>query len=373
MSYRTLASRIQYAGGSQLNRVEKSKLWSFQQALKNDYQTHMICTDTQEAWPCLINKNNLKPDYDKEYISVEFESGLQAGDTFEDLGDGSHWMIYLPIITETAYLRSEIIRCRYSLDINGKTYWIYFQGPTETDIRWNLKKNKTMNSLNLSGTIYIKLDDNTRNFFNRFTYININGHTWEVQVTDSISVPGIMELEVQEYFDSQTKDLPSIISTNQEGIVGPLTVSQDVEVGYMLSNNNKEDVWQVLDNPRVKIIKVSEDNKFCTVKVHQGAIGSYTLKCGKESLTINIDWHKSIICGPTNVYPYDKHVYHIDAKEGISAVRFNTDNPAIASCKQIDDLSCEIFVKTSRAGHFKVVATYNDNETAELPITVESL
>ena len=372
MSRRTLASRIQYAGGSQLSRINKNKLWSLKQALKNDYQTHIIRTDSQEAWPCLINKNNLKPDYDKEYISVEFGSGLQAGDTFEDLGDGSHWMIYLPIVTETAYLRSEIIRCRYSLDINGKTYWIYFQGPTETDIRWNLKKNKTMNSLNLSGTIYIKLDDNTVNFFNRFTHIQIAGHTWEIQVTDSISVPGILELEIQEYFDSLSEDLPSIEVTDQNGIVGPIEVKQDVEVGYMLSNNNNED-WTITGNPRVQIIKVSEDKKYCTVKVHQGAIGSYTLKCGNESLTANIDWHKSIICGPTTVYPYDKHIYHIDAKEGITVVQFTTDNPEIATCKQNEDLSCEVFIKTSRAGEFKVLATYGNNETAELPVRVESL
>ena len=70
----------------------------------------------------MINLNNLKPDYDKKYLSVEFDAGLEAGDVFECLDDGTHWMVYLPILTETAYLRSEIIRCRYTMTIDGEEY-----------------------------------------------------------------------------------------------------------------------------------------------------------------------------------------------------------------------------------------------------------
>jgi hypothetical protein len=44
-------------------------------------------------------------------------------------------MILLPDLVETAYLKAQIIRCRYELTVNGQRYRIYFQGPTETDIR----------------------------------------------------------------------------------------------------------------------------------------------------------------------------------------------------------------------------------------------
>jgi hypothetical protein len=44
-------------------------------------------------------------------------------------------MVYLPVLTETAYLRSEIIRCRYVLEIDGEKYRIAFRGPEETDLR----------------------------------------------------------------------------------------------------------------------------------------------------------------------------------------------------------------------------------------------
>lgn len=86
-------------------------------------------------------------------------------------------MVYLQDLVEVAYLKAEIIRCRYQLTVNDTDYWIYFQGPTETEIRWNLKNDINWNELNLSGTVYIKKDDNTKDYFNRFTKLKIDGHT----------------------------------------------------------------------------------------------------------------------------------------------------------------------------------------------------
>ena len=152
-------------------------------------------------------------------------------------------MVYLPILTETAYLRSEIIRCRYTLAIGDETYWIYFQGPTETDLRWFMKRGINVNELNLSGTIFIKNTPTTRDFFERFTHIKVDGHIWEVQVTDSISVPGILELEVQEYYDNPIAELPEIVRGQEESvIVGENVVEQDSTVGYYIPReymNNK--------------------------------------------------------------------------------------------------------------------------------------
>lgn len=176
MSLTTLSARLQYNGGDTLGRINKQKLCSLQAALKNDYQSRLISIPGGKSWRCLINHSNLKSDYDKKIVSVEFESGLQPGDTFTCLDDNTVWMIYLPYITETAYLRSEIVRCRYELEVNGIQYPVYFQGPTETDLRWYIKNSINFNELNLSGTIYIKNDDNTKNYFKRFTHIKIDGH-----------------------------------------------------------------------------------------------------------------------------------------------------------------------------------------------------
>lgn len=376
MSIKTLAARTQYLGGNQLDRINKQKLRSFQAALKNDYQTRYIKTNSHVAWPCLINKNSLKSDYDKEYISVEYAAGLEAGDTFECLDDGSHWMIYLPIITETAYLRSEIIRCRYTLNVDGEKYWVYFQGPTETDLRWFIKNQINVNELNLSGTIYIKNDEKTKKFFKRFTHLKLDGHVWEVQVTDAISVPGILELEIQEYYDNSIAELPEI-KLDQETplnvIKGQTVVKQDSIIGYMIDNAAYDPniEWEVRDNPRVKIEEILDNGRICKVKIFAGAVKTFRIYYGEQFLEVTIDWQKPIIQGPQEVYPYDVHTYSIKKLPEGEKVEFSIDNNNAQIINTEKD-SCQVEIISSKKGKFTLFAKYADIETS-LPVTIKSL
>lgn len=376
MSIKTLAARTQYLGGNQLDRINKQKLRSFQAALKNNYQTRYIKTNSHAAWPCLINKNSLKSDYDKEYISVEYAAGLEAGDTFECLDDGSHWMIYLPIITETAYLRSEIIRCRYTLNVDGEKYWVYFQGPTETDLRWFIKNQINVNELNLSGTIYIKNDEKTKKFFKRFTHLKLDGHVWEVQVTDAISVPGILELEIQEYYDNSIAELPEI-KLDQETplnvIKGQTVVKQDSIIGYMIDNAAYDPniEWEVRDNPRVKIEEILDNGRICKVKIFAGAVKTFRIYYGEQFLEVTIDWQKPIIQGPQEVYPYDTHTYFIKKLPEGEKVEFSIDNNNAQIINTEKD-SCQVEIISSKKGKFTLFAKYADIETS-LPVTIKSL
>ena len=376
MSIKTLAARTQYLGGNQLDRINKQKLRSFQAALKNDYQTRYIKTNNYAAWPCLINKNSLKSDYDKEYISVEYAAGLEAGDTFECLDDGSHWMIYLPIITETAYLRSEIIRCRYTLDVDGEKYWVYFQGPTETDLRWFIKNQINVNELNLSGTIYIKNDEKTKKFFKRFTHLKLDGHVWEVQVTDAISVPGILELEIQEYYDNSIAELPEI-KVDQETplnvIKGQTVVKQNSIIGYMIDNAAYDPniEWEVRDNPRVQIKEILDDGRICKVKIFAGAVKTFRIYYGEQFLEVTIDWQKPIIQGPQEVYPYDIHTYSIKKLPEGEKVEFSINNNNAKIINTEKD-SCQVEIISSKKGKFTLFARYADIETS-LPVTIKSL
>ena len=376
MSIKTLAARTQYLGGNQLDRINKQKLRSFQAALKNDYQTRYIKTNSHAAWPCLINKNSLKSDYDKEYISIEYAAGLEAGDTFECLDDGSHWMIYLPIITETAYLRSEIIRCRYTLNVDGEKYWVYFQGPTETDLRWFIKNQINVNELNLSGTIYIKNDEKTKKFFKRFTHLKLDGHVWEVQVTDAISVPGILELEIQEYYDNSIAELPEI-KLDQETplnvIKGQTVVKQDSIIGYMIDNAAYDPniEWEVRDNPRVKIEEILDNGRICKVKIFAGAVKTFRIYYGEQFLEVTIDWQKPIIQGPQEVYPYDTHTYFIKKLPEGEKVEFSIDNNNAQIINTEKD-SCQVEIISSKKGKFTLFAKYADIETS-LPVTIKSL
>lgn len=376
MSIKTLAARTQYLGGNQLDRINKQKLRSFQAALKNNYQTRYIKTNSHAAWPCLINKNSLKSDYDKEYISVEYAAGLEAGDTFECLDDGSHWMIYLPIITETAYLRSEIIRCRYTLNVDGEKYWVYFQGPTETDLRWFIKNQINVNELNLSGTIYIKNDEKTKKFFKRFTHLKLDGHVWEVQVTDAISVPGILELEIQEYYDNSIAELPEI-KLDQETplnvIKGQTVVKQDSIIGYMIDSAAYDPniEWEVRDNSRVKIEEILDNGRICKVKIFAGAVKTFRIYYGEQFLEVTIDWQKPIIQGPQEVYPYDTHTYFIKKLPKGEKVEFSIDNNNAQIINTEKD-SCQIEIISSKKGKFTLFAKYADIETS-LPVTIKSL
>lgn len=375
MSLKTLSARIDYLGGDQLSRINKQKLQSFRAALKNDYNSRLIKTDKHASVPCIIKNNayGLKADYDKKYISVEFSAGLEAGDVFQCLDDNSRWMIYLPILTETAYLRSEIIRCDHSLNINGKEYFVYFQGPVETDIRWFIKNGINANELNKSGTVYIKKDDNTLSFFHRFTKIKINGHMWEVQVTDPISVPGILELELQEYYDNKEADLPQVKPSDKNQLIkGEKIVKQNTSVGYMVDDSiyNPSTSWTIAGNDRVKIEEVLNNGQICKVKVNEGAIGKFTLSYGTNSMEITIDTSDSFINGPIEVFPYSTNRYSIALPQGKEAL-FRTDNPN-AKIVAVGDDYCDVEIVSGKSGKFKVMVKI-DETIYELPVKIKSL
>lgn len=175
MSLYTLETKLEWAGGDALGRINRQKLRSLQAAMKNDYNSRLILTPRGEKRYCLINTYNLKTDYDREFISIEHDAKLEPGDVFHVLDNDTRYMVYLPDLVETAYLHAHIIRCRYTIEINDNLYWMYFQGPVETDIRWNLNHHKSYNEPNLSGTIFIKNTEDTRNFFKRFTKFKIEG------------------------------------------------------------------------------------------------------------------------------------------------------------------------------------------------------
>ena len=376
MSIKTLAARMEYLGGNQIGRINQQKLRSLRWALKNSYNSRMIKTPLHAAWPCLINTNNLKADYDKEYISVEFDSGLEAGDTFECLDDGTHWMVYLPVITETAYLQSEIIRCRYTLEVNEKEYWIYFQGPTETDLRWFQKNQINVNELNLSGTIYIKNDENTKKYFKRFTRVKLDGHEWEVQVTDSITVPGIIELEVQEYYDNTIEELPKIRQKSEveidpkPTIIGETLVKPDTIVGYMIDAKyySPDNEWSVTDNPRVRIENIKDNGRICEVRIYAGTVKPFTLQYGDQLLKVNVDWEKPIIQGPQVVYPYDTHTYWLKNKKGEFSINSN-----LAKIIEFNEDSCKVEIVTGKKGKFVLDCLLEDGTTTSLEIDIKSL
>ena len=285
MSLRTLQTRIDYLGGNNLDRIKQQKLKSFYAALQNDYNSRSILTPLGEEFQVLINDDNTKSDYDKRFVSVDFSAELEPGDVFECLDDNTHWMIYLQDLVEIAYFKSEIIRCRYQITIDDVDYWIYFQGPTETTVRWNFKRNLNWNDLNFSGTVYIKKDERTQKFFNRFTKLKIDGHTWQIKVVDTLTVPGIIELEVQEYFDSLTEDLVEINHIDVDNkIIGPQEVYP--YENYIYQIDNIDGIFSIDDLTKANIIE--QQNGECNIEIITG-------KKGKFNLTYTVNEDKYIL------------------------------------------------------------------------------
>ena len=66
-----------------------------------------------------------------------------------------------------------------------------------------------------------------------------------MQVTDSISVPGILEIEVQEYYDNPIAELPEIRrgteNTDTNIIIGETIVPQDTTIGYYIPKEYLKD------------------------------------------------------------------------------------------------------------------------------------
>lgn len=375
MSMKSLSARLTYNGGNQLNRIKLNKLRSLRAAIKNDYNSRMIKIPNKSAWPCLIvnNTSGLKSDYDRKRLSIEFDAGLEPGDIFQCLDDGTHWMVYLPTLTEIAYLRTEIIRCRYTLDVDGQTYWIYFQGPTEMDATWFQKKGVHYDEPNWSGTIYIKKDERTTNYFHRFTKFTIEGHKWEVHVVDEISVPGIIELEIREFYDDPLEDLPVVEQEGCHEIIGRETVEQDGTYGYMIRSAyiNPDFSWRVEGNPRVEI--ESQEGDTCNVLVHDGAIRGFRLIYGNKTsgyyMDITIERECKGIVGPQTVYPYDI----VDYKTNVKGTFSLSDN-RIAKIIEKNDTSCAVEITTGKTGDFELIFEPTDFETTiKYPIHIGSL
>ena len=372
MSLQTLKTRVNYMGGDNLGRIKQQKLKSFKAALLNDYNSRTIKTPLGAETQVLINDDNTKSDYDKRYVSADFKDGLQPGDVFYCIDDDTYWMVYLPDLVEIAYFKSEIIRCRYQLEINDKQYHIYFQGPTETTTRWNLKNNINWNDLNFSGTIYIKKDENTLDYFNRFTKLKIEGHTWEVDVVDTITVPGIIELEISEYFDSPTDGLVEVKKTDtssKDPIIGKHNVDANSTVGYQINAAlfNDKDSWKVLNNDKVTIKELQANGLTCVIDIPPDAGNEFDISYGDYSFHVVIAQPMKNIDGKTEVYPYGIYTYTSSIKDGV----YSIDNTKAKILDQKDG-SCKVEIVSSKKGSFVLTYTVGE-EKYSLPIKILSL
>jgi hypothetical protein len=172
---------------------------------EEDFWEEMVPQEDVEDLP--IPEEDIEPG-DKEQII-----GVKEGDVIEWKENGSHWIVYLRRLEETAYFRADIRRCRYQLTLgNGSKYWAYVRGPVEQSILWTQTSGNYFNKLNYSLVMYITQNEETLKYFHRFKKVMINNQPWEVQAVDSISTPGIMEISLKEtYTNTIQNDIKNVI------------------------------------------------------------------------------------------------------------------------------------------------------------------
>lgn len=316
-----MITRLNYmGGGNQQARMNKDKLKTLKKALLYSYQAATAILSDGREFRCLINPNKLSVDLDNKILSIPFkdiclnedrvgtttqgevETNIKEGDVIEWKENGSHWIVYLQRLEETAYFRADLRRCRHQIILeNGNKYWVYIRGPVEQSLVWAQGGGNYINKLNNTLQMYITQNEETLKYFHRFAKIKLNGNTWEVQAIDNISTPGIIEVALKEYSNNTPKDdiekavqdsidVIYVDEKQEEYVYGPIEVYPYEEHTYELRNSDlTEGQWQLSHMSRVNAAKiVSVDGLKVIIRILTGKSADIQLDFVSTNRTISL-------------------------------------------------------------------------------------
>lgn len=296
----------------QHNRMIMDKQRSFHRALLYSYQAAWVRKDAEdEQWVrALINPDNLKFDYDEKYISIDYEYGYKAGDTFEwGKNTGSHWIILKPELTELAYLRAACRRCKYLTAVDPETHkefsqWAAIRGPVETKLNHIQKTGLVADVPNLTLDIYMADTEENRRTFERYKRFEFDGRYWKVQAPDFISTPGVFEIQAEEDYECRGDEMfirveeepqTELVPREINEILGDNTIKPYEEHIYTLKNADLTSQWTITlsasKNKEVKDVLdyvINEDNSI-TVTWYYTKSGSFILHYGDMEKTVLVE------------------------------------------------------------------------------------
>lgn len=307
-----LPAILEHQGGyPQQDRMIKDKYRSLQRALKYSYQGAFISPvgREEEQFRALINPNKLKQDYDDKIISVDFKYNMKPGDVFNWVNTNSYWIIYLQELTELAYFRGDIRKCNYTidwLDENGDRQSTYaaIRGPVETKINYIQKEGISVDRPNFSLNILIPRNEKTLAYFKRYAKFYLQEDRsicWRIEGLDSISMPGIIEINAIEYYindfydedgivdELNVKPIPEDAKTSQ--IEGQTFIKPKVSYAYTYAGVEDEiGEWSIIEKDiPVELTVVGEDKDIVSIKWIKNYSGQFTLQCGKATKTIVVE------------------------------------------------------------------------------------
>ena len=299
-SLELMAKRLNYYGGKTVEeRMIKDKYKSLISCISNSYQGSTLNKiDSTTSVRALINPNIVKQDYDDKIISIPFDSNYQVGDIFTWKDTNTVWLIYSQELTELAYFRGGIRRCRYQVNAKDKdgtikSTWLYARGPIETEITISSK----VMSLDIPPetlSILVPSNDFTAFVFQRYKRFILNGIAWQVQSIDNISLTNIIQVEAQEYFiNKDTDDVNNSVAddatvipvtpTDESPIKGALLIKPygDYVYSVLASGGN----WKILESAVPVVIKNQSDTSI-TINWNKGKSGKFTLQYTNTDNTI---------------------------------------------------------------------------------------
>ena len=309
MSLENMKIRINFRGGNQQERMNKDKLQSLKKALIYSYQAATAKLADGREFRCLINRNKLSLDLDDKVISIPFEDiclnadkvgttsegqveiGLKEGDVFEWKENGSHWIVFLRRLEETAYFRADIRRCRYELTFdNGNKYWAYIRGPVEQQVLWSQVSGNYFNKLNYTLIMYLSSNEETEQYFHRFSKVMLAGRPWEVQAIDNISTPGLIQVHLKEsYTNTIETDIKKavqnsinidIIDEKDETYIhgAEKVYPYDTKIYEIKNYNGSAGTWSIENESRPNIAKLIDIESYKTgINIVTGRSGEFTL------------------------------------------------------------------------------------------------
>ena len=234
------ATKLETMGGyRQQDRMIRAKRQTLDRALHFSYQAAEISpiNNPEIRHRALINPNATKPDYDDKILSIGYENNYKVGDVFTWHGRqgnktvDSQWIIYLQDLTELAYFKGDIRKCNYYvrwLNENKEELgrWFAIRGPVETKINYLQKEGVSLDTPNYTLNILMTKDDETVKYFKRYSKFYVSGVDeitdqicWRVVATDTMSMPGVIEITALEYYANESED--------DDGLVGALVATPE--------------------------------------------------------------------------------------------------------------------------------------------------
>lgn len=310
-----MGTELEARGGDpQQLRMIQDKRKTLDKAVWYSYQGAFIQKMGDEHPPVkgLINPNKLKQDYDDKILSIGFEHGFHPGDIFKWCNTNTYWIIYLQDLTELAYFRGDIRRCRYMiewLDDEGKIHSTYaaVRGPVETKINYIQKHGISVDEPNHSLNILMPHTPEAVKYFNRYSKFYLitedtkevldegKEYCWRVEAMDSISTPGLLQINAVEYYANSFEDDEGIVGKlitrpaerddENDPIIGATLIKPKVVYTYT-ARDGLQGEWSY--DPALPIEATIEANSI-KIKWDSFNSGNFTLSFGTEEKNITVD------------------------------------------------------------------------------------